>query len=89
VAAVSTWRGCVPSAPRRVPQPEKRAFFGLLPESISHEGYAKRAVHSFWDDLFALRGLQDAAWSPASSARASVACAGRLATSSSATSPPR
>jgi hypothetical protein len=42
--------------------PEKRAFFGLLPESISHEGYAKRAVHSFWDDLFALRGLQDAAW---------------------------
>jgi hypothetical protein len=42
--------------------PEKLAFFGLLPESISHEGYAKRAVHSFWDDLFALRGLRDAAW---------------------------
>jgi hypothetical protein len=42
--------------------PEKRAFFGLLPESISHEGYAKRPVHSYWDDLFALRGLRDAAW---------------------------
>ena len=42
--------------------PDKRAFFGLLPESISHEGYAKRPVHSFWDDLFALRGFQDAAW---------------------------
>jgi hypothetical protein len=42
--------------------PEKRAYFGLLPESISHEGYAKRAVHSYWDDLFALRGLRDAAF---------------------------
>jgi F5/8 type C domain len=31
--------------------------FGLLPESISHEGYAGRAVHSYWDDFFALCGL--------------------------------
>jgi hypothetical protein len=43
-------------------EPAKRAFFGLLPESISHEGYHKRAVHSFWDDLFALRGFRDAAF---------------------------
>jgi hypothetical protein len=42
--------------------PEKVAYYGLLPESISHEGYAKRAVHSYWDDLFALRGLRDAAF---------------------------
>jgi hypothetical protein len=42
--------------------PEKAAFFGLLPESISHEGYSKRPVHSYWDDLFALRGLRDAAF---------------------------
>jgi len=42
--------------------PEKRAYFGLLPESISHEGYHKQAVHSFWDDLFALRGFHDAAF---------------------------
>lgn len=35
--------------------------FGLLPESISHEGYASRPVHSYWDDLFAVRGLADAA----------------------------
>lgn len=41
--------------------PERRAFFGLMPESISHEGYAKRPVHSYWDDFFALRGLVDAA----------------------------
>ncbi|MGH7898914.1 MAG: discoidin domain-containing protein, partial [Candidatus Binatia bacterium] len=35
--------------------PAKLAFFGLLPESISHEGYASRPVHSYWDDFFALR----------------------------------
>jgi hypothetical protein len=42
--------------------PERLPYFGLLPESISHEGYAKRPVHSYWDDLFALRGLRDAAF---------------------------
>lgn len=36
------------------------ATYGILPESISHEGYAKRAVHSYWDDLFARQGLRDA-----------------------------
>jgi hypothetical protein len=36
-------------------------FFGLLPESISHEGYSDRPVHSYWDDFWALRGLADAA----------------------------
>ncbi len=41
--------------------PEKEAFFGLLPESISHEGYAAHPVHSYWDDFFALRAFQDAA----------------------------
>ena len=41
--------------------PEKQAFFGLLPESISHEGYSAHPVHSYWDDFFALRGLKDAA----------------------------
>ncbi len=42
-------------------QPDKLAFFGLLPESISHEGYSAHPVHSYWDDFFALRGLADAA----------------------------
>jgi hypothetical protein len=41
-------------------QPERNQFFGLLPESISHEGYSSRPVHSYWDDFFALRGLKDA-----------------------------
>lgn len=40
--------------------PEKLAFFGLLPESISHEGYSAKPVHSYWDDTFAYRGLDDA-----------------------------
>ncbi len=42
-------------------RPGKLAFFGLLPESISHEGYSAKAVHSYWDDFFALKGLKDAA----------------------------
>jgi hypothetical protein len=42
-------------------QPDKQIFFGLLPESISHEGYSSHPVHSYWDDFFALRGVQDAA----------------------------
>ncbi len=41
--------------------PDKLEFFGLLPESISHEGYSAKPVHSFWDDAFAYRGLADAA----------------------------
>jgi hypothetical protein len=41
--------------------PGKRAFYGILPESISHEGYWQNPVHSYWDDFFALRGFEDAA----------------------------
>jgi hypothetical protein len=37
------------------------AFEGLVTESISHEGYSAKPIHSYWDDLFALRGLGDAA----------------------------
>jgi hypothetical protein len=38
----------------------KEEFFGLLPPSISHEGYSAQPMHSYWDDLFALRGFKDA-----------------------------
>lgn len=41
-------------------QGPKQIFFGLLPESISHEGYSAKPVHSYWDDTFAYRGLDDA-----------------------------
>ncbi len=37
------------------------AFRGLLPQSISHEGYSAKPMHSYWDDFFALKGLKDAA----------------------------
>ena len=42
-------------------QPDKQVFYGLVPESISHEGYSGHPVHSYWDDFFSLRGLDDAA----------------------------
>jgi hypothetical protein len=41
---------------------DKHAFFGLVPESISHEGYSAKPMHSFWDDFFVLRGLKDATY---------------------------
>ncbi len=49
---------------RRTPEyrtPEKQKLFGLLPESISHEGYSSKPMHSYWDDLFAWRGFRDGA----------------------------
>ena len=36
------------------------AFFGLMPASISHEGYSAKPMHSYWDDFWALRGYKDA-----------------------------
>ena len=39
---------------------DKRVFYGLLPQSISHEGYSAKPMHSYWDDFFALRGFKDA-----------------------------
>ena len=42
--------------------PGKEEFFGLLPPSISHEGYSAKPMHSYWDDLFALRGFKDATY---------------------------
>jgi hypothetical protein len=40
--------------------PEKKVFYGLLPQSISHEGYSAKPMHSYWDDFFAVRGFKDA-----------------------------
>jgi hypothetical protein len=48
-------------AQRRTREFRGTPFFGLVPESISHEGYHHRPVHSYWDNFFALRGLDDAA----------------------------
>lgn len=40
---------------------EKRVLYGLMPESISHEGYSAKPMHSYWDDFWTLKGLRDAA----------------------------
>ena len=37
---------------------EKKRFYGILPPSTSHEGYA--SAHSYWDDFWALKGWKDA-----------------------------
>ncbi|MBS1706909.1 MAG: hypothetical protein JST40_13670 [Armatimonadetes bacterium] len=42
--------------------PIERACYGLMPESISHEGYSDKPRHSLWDDFFTLRGLKDAVY---------------------------
>jgi hypothetical protein len=41
--------------------PIDRACAGLMPESISHEGYSEKPMHSYWDDFWIYRGLWDAA----------------------------
>jgi len=40
---------------------QKSACYGLLPESMSHEGYMAHPVHAYWDDYWAIRGFKDAA----------------------------
>ena len=40
--------------------PERRSFYGLLPASISHEGYSAKPMHSYWDDFWSLKGYEGA-----------------------------
>ena len=42
------------------PSGEQRMFYGLLPASISHEGYAAKPMHSYWDDFWGLAGYEAA-----------------------------
>ncbi|MEO7504336.1 MAG: hypothetical protein ABIT69_04045 [Sphingomicrobium sp.] len=42
-------------------QPANRMLYGLMPPSISHEGYSAKPQYSLWDDFWALRGFRDAA----------------------------
>ncbi|HEU5297809.1 MAG TPA: discoidin domain-containing protein [Burkholderiaceae bacterium] len=41
--------------------PSREMLFGLMPASISHEGYSAKPMHSYWDDFWALAGYRDAA----------------------------
>ena len=38
--------------------PVKQDYYGILPESNSHEGYYP-AKHSYWDDFWVLKGFKD------------------------------
>jgi hypothetical protein len=38
------------------------AFYGMMPASISHEGYSAKPMHSYWDNFWSLRGYKDAVW---------------------------
>jgi hypothetical protein len=47
-------------ASERTPANRGTALYGLMPASISHEGYSAKPMHSYWDDFWALRGYDDA-----------------------------
>ena len=39
----------------------RRPFYGLLPPSISHEGYSAKPAYSYWDDFWGVTGYASAA----------------------------
>ncbi|MHC9085426.1 discoidin domain-containing protein [Luteimonas sp. RIT-PG2_3] len=44
----------------RANQARNPAFYGMMPASISHEGYSAKPMHSYWDNFWAMRGYKDA-----------------------------
>jgi len=51
----------VSERPLGVTGPAAALRFGLMPPSISHEGYSAKPQYSLWDDFWSLRGYRDAA----------------------------
>jgi hypothetical protein len=41
---------------------DTRHLFGLLPPTISHEGYSDKIAYSYWDNFWGLLGYRDAAF---------------------------
>jgi hypothetical protein len=37
---------------------DRAAFYGVMPASISHEGYSAKPMHSYWDNFWALGGYE-------------------------------
>lgn len=62
VAYIESLRAQRMTAEFREGPAEKRALYGIVPESISHEGYSAKPMHSYWDSFWVMRGLKDAAW---------------------------
>ena len=42
--------------------PDRAHLYGLLPPSISHEGYSSKPAYSHWDNFWGLRGYYDATY---------------------------
>jgi len=40
----------------RTPENRDSSFYGLVPASISHEGYSAKPMHSYWDDFWVAKG---------------------------------
>ena len=40
--------------------PERSAYFGMMPPSISHEGYSDKPAYSYWDNFWAFTGYRSA-----------------------------
>lgn len=69
---------------QRTPAQQGTPYWGLMPASISHEGYAAKPMHSYWDDFWALAGYRDAvrlarAFAPLAAAPSQPARADELA----------
>ncbi|WP_422012038.1 hypothetical protein [Roseateles sp.] len=58
VQKVVAWMDALRLSERK-PDADPR-FKGLMPPSISHEGYSDKPAYSYWDDFWALRGYKDA-----------------------------
>ena len=60
VAAVDYMDALRASEMEKNASPERRHLYGLMPPSISHEGYSARPAYSHWDNLWALLGYKEA-----------------------------
>ena len=47
-------------ASERMPKAAGSEHYGLLPRSISHEGYSSKPAYSYWDDFWGLTGYKSA-----------------------------
>lgn len=43
----------------RLATDERARFYGILPLSVSHEGYAAPGKHSYWDNFWAIKGWRE------------------------------
>ena len=62
VQRVSAWMDTLRQSERGAANrdPARAHLFGLMPASISHEGYSDKPAYSYWDDFWSLRGFKDA-----------------------------